>query len=238
MKRFVVAALVLAMLLVGTGTFAQSVGVSVEGGFVGGYASLEDSVEGVSVKFVGTMSGYGIIGKVWLTQLPQLTLGVGYSQQEIREKYEVGVGGNSQSLSSTVGTLSSISVLGEYKFYEQLNYSLSITAGVHSNEFKTEFEDGSSDKKNILSVGGKGYYDFAKGLRAVAGASYIFNNLTKEEDEDEAASLKLTAGAEYEFSQLPGFEVGAHFSYQKSLTYEEQPVLYGVNVGARYTLSF
>jgi hypothetical protein len=223
-KRYLVISVLLACLLIGAGAFAETASFRLGAGAVGSKATFEDDR-------VSTALGYELTGKLWFEQLPQLTVTGAYSSQDGKGK----IGDTELDL----GTLTSFSLDAEYRVYNETNYGFALNAGWLNSGVTAPTEDAEREASNFLSVGGSGNYVLTEGLQAVAGANYVFNNLTKKDDEEEdVAAINTKLGLEYEFAQVPGLQAGAYFTAAKSATDDEEPVQYGFNLGASYALSF
>lgn len=222
-KRNLVVTLLVACMLVGTVAFAETGSFRVGAGFVGLVDSEDSDAKAL---------GYELAGKVWFSQLPQLTVSGSYTNLGLKNG------------DVKVSTLSDIAVVGEYRIYNETNYGFAVNAGWLNKGVTLEVPaDAERKAENYLTVGGKGNYVLMDGLQAIAGVSYAFNNLFKEEAAPTLAIISAKVGAEYDVVQAPGLKLGAYFLYnQKSAKVEGLDAVkntaYGFNVGASYAVNF
>lgn len=218
-KHIVVGAFLVVCLLAGTAAFAQTGTVRIGAAFTG----LVDS-ENSDQKALG----YDVFGRIWIAQLPQLTLNASYSALNWKD-------GDAETVDQT-----EVSVFGEYRVYNETNYGFSVSAGWLNQGIKdAAVEDAEKLATNYILLGGKGNYVLMDGLQAVAGVSYGFNNLFKKEEDPAASILKAKVGAEYDFPQVPGLKAAAYLLYNQIGKGEEDKVSqYGFNVAASYAVNF
>lgn len=221
-KRNLVVTLLVACMLVGTVAFAQTGSARLGAGYI---ALTDGDTENAKA------AGYELTGNLWFAQLPQLTVSASYSNLD------------SKLGDTKVATLDDIAVVGEYRVYNETNYGFSVNAGWLNKGVTANADGAERAAKNYLTVGGKGNYVLADGLQAVAGVSYAFNNLFKEEADPTVAIVTGKVGAEYDIAQVPGLKVSASYLYNQKSTKvgDLDPAkgsTSGFNIGASYAFSF
>lgn len=216
-KRNLVA-LMLVALLVGTGVFAQT-SLRLGGGYV---YLVDDANKDLSY------SGFEGTARIWFSELPQLTVTGSYTMLEGKEK----------DVDTKFPSLSDFAVVGEYRVYNETNYGFSLNGGYLNKGVTGTADEAEREAESYLTVGGKGNYVLMDGLQAVAGASYAFNNLFKEEAADEASILSVKAGLEYDLEQVPGLKLGAYYLRNQKTVGDDEDVNNGFNVAASYAFSF
>ena len=169
-KRNLVVTILLACMLVGTVAFAETGSFRFGAGLVGFTYSEDTDLRAL---------GYELTGRAWFAQLPQLTLNFSYSDLNWKHK----------DYDTKLGTINDIAVVAEYRLYNETKYGFSANTGWISRGFTSNVSNVEKEAVNYLTLGGKGNYVLADGLQAIAGVSYNFNNLFKEEDEKEIAFM-------------------------------------------------
>lgn len=221
MNKFVVTFLLVCM-LGGTVALAQTGSTR----FGANYISLANS-EDANYKY----TGLELFGRVWFAQQPKLTISLSYS--DLDSKYG----------DSKFATINDLTLVGEYRVYNEYKYGFSLNAGWLNQGVTYQLPGATKETDSFLTIGGKGNYVLADNLQAIGSVSYGFNDFFKTTDDPKMTVLKGKAGVEYDFDQVPGLKLSAYYLYDKyTAKYEnvapDEALYSGFNLGASYAFSF
>jgi len=214
----------LVWMLLGTVVFAETVSVRVGTGYL--------ALKCLDTPTSDTYTGYELTGRVWFSQMPQLTVNVSY--QNLRNEWN----------DDHYGDFDDLAITGEYRIFNKTNYGFSVKAGWLNKGF-IYTDDDERIAGNFLTIGGKGNLVLTRGLQAIVDVAYA-KNLVKAEDDPEATIVAAKIGAEFNLAKVPGLKLGAYYLFDRTNS-EEYYVEYldyaedkrtGLNFAVSYGMSF